>query len=131
VPTTPAAAVTLFRHPAFRALWIATLTSNTGLWIQNTGASWLMTSRTPSPMMVSLENRIDTDLFSKLTAENLTDLSITLVGDRRRLEMYLPRRRLLVEPDVFHAPAIVDAIDHHGQAFDLRVPADPAAIEVD
>jgi MFS family permease len=28
--------------------------SNTGLWIQNTGASWLMTSLAPSPIMVSL-----------------------------------------------------------------------------
>jgi len=35
-------------------LWIATLASNTALWIQNTGAGWLMTSLTPSPVMVSL-----------------------------------------------------------------------------
>ena len=35
-------------------LWIATLASNTGLWIQNTGAGWLMTSLAPSPVMVSL-----------------------------------------------------------------------------
>src|SRR5919202_3760309 len=42
------------RHRAFRALWIANLASNTGLWIQNTGAGWLMTSLAPSPVMVSL-----------------------------------------------------------------------------
>src|SRR3712207_4234933 len=42
------------RHPAFRALWIANLASNTGMWIQNTGAGWLMTSLDPSPVMVSL-----------------------------------------------------------------------------
>jgi MFS family permease len=54
VPTTPIAAVAPFRHPAFRGLWIATLASNTGLWIQNTGAGWLMTSLAPSPVMVSL-----------------------------------------------------------------------------
>ena len=54
MPTTPTAAVAPFRHPAFRALWIATLASNTGLWIQNTGAGWLMTSLAPSPVMVSL-----------------------------------------------------------------------------
>ena len=42
------------RHPAFRALWIANLASNTGMWIQNTGAGWLMTSLAPSPVMVSL-----------------------------------------------------------------------------
>src|SRR5215212_6144047 len=42
------------RHPLFRSLWLATLAGNTGLWVQNTGASWLMTSLAPSPVMVSL-----------------------------------------------------------------------------
>ena len=42
------------RHPAFRMLWIANLASNIGLWVQNTGAGWLMTTLDPSPMMVSL-----------------------------------------------------------------------------
>ncbi len=50
----PAAAYAPLRHSAFRMLWIATLASNTGLWIQNTGAGWLMTSLAPSPVMVSL-----------------------------------------------------------------------------
>jgi MFS family permease len=54
MPLTPAAAFIPLRHPAFRALWIANLASNTGLWIQNTGAGWLMTSLAPSPVMVSL-----------------------------------------------------------------------------
>ena len=27
-----------FRHPAFRTLWLATLVSNIGGWIQSTGA---------------------------------------------------------------------------------------------
>ncbi|MBO1076458.1 MFS transporter [Roseomonas marmotae] len=42
------------RHPSFRLLWIASLASNTGIWVQNTGAGWLMTSLAPSPIMVSL-----------------------------------------------------------------------------
>lgn len=42
------------RHPTFRLLWSASLASNIGLWIQNTGAGWLMTSLAPSPIMVSL-----------------------------------------------------------------------------
>src|SRR5690349_24661713 len=54
MPAIPAAAFVPLRHPAFRALWMATLASNTGLWIQNTGAGWLMTSLAPSPIMVSL-----------------------------------------------------------------------------
>src|SRR5262244_1691878 len=31
------------------------------------------------------------------------------------------RSRLAVEPDVFHAPAIVLAVDHDGQTLDLRL----------
>ncbi|GGC40681.1 MFS transporter [Siccirubricoccus deserti] len=42
------------RHGVFRSLWLATLASNIGGWMQNTGAGWLMTSLDPSPMMVSL-----------------------------------------------------------------------------
>ncbi|MGG5809257.1 MFS transporter [Falsiroseomonas sp. CW058] len=47
-------ALTPLRHPAFRLLWLANLCSNTGMWMQNTGAGWLMTELAPSPLMVSL-----------------------------------------------------------------------------
>ena len=39
---------------AFRALWIASLASNFGTWIQNVGAAWLMTSLAPQPIVVAL-----------------------------------------------------------------------------
>ncbi|WP_137177475.1 MFS transporter [Roseomonas sp. AR75] len=42
------------RHPAFRLLWLSNLVANTGMWMQNTGAGWLMTSLAPTPLMVSL-----------------------------------------------------------------------------
>ncbi len=42
------------RHSVFRTLWLATLASNIGMWVQNTGAGWLMTSLSPSPLMVAL-----------------------------------------------------------------------------
>jgi MFS family permease len=48
------AAFAPFRHPAFRLLWWANLAANIGLWVQNTGAGWMMTSLDPSPIMVSL-----------------------------------------------------------------------------
>ena len=37
-------------------LWlsIAALVSNIGTWMQNVGAAWLMTSLSPSPLMVAL-----------------------------------------------------------------------------
>src|SRR5580700_4467960 len=42
-----------------------------------------------------------------------------------------PNSASSVEPDLFHAPTVVDAVDHDGQVLDLRVRADAAAIEVD
>lgn len=43
-----------FRIPVFRALWIAALASNIGTWMHDIGAGWLMTSLSPSPVMVAL-----------------------------------------------------------------------------
>ena len=48
------AALAPLRHPVFRALCLANLASNTGLFIQNTAAGWLMTSLDGRPIMVSL-----------------------------------------------------------------------------
>src|SRR5439155_23523488 len=42
------------RRPMFRALWVASLASNLGTWLQNVGAGWLMTGLTPSPLMAAL-----------------------------------------------------------------------------
>jgi MFS family permease len=49
----PRAAAPL-RHAVFRTLWLATLASNIGIWIQGTAAAWMMTSLDPRPLMVSL-----------------------------------------------------------------------------
>ncbi|POZ51355.1 MFS transporter [Methylovulum psychrotolerans] len=42
------------RHKIFRALWLATIASNIGTWMQDVGAAWLMTSLSASPLMVAL-----------------------------------------------------------------------------
>src|SRR6185436_12699517 len=42
------------RRRVFRALWIASVASNVGTWMQEVGAAWLMTSLTPSPLLVTL-----------------------------------------------------------------------------
>ena len=49
----PAALVPL-RHQVFRALWTANLVTSLGLWMQNTGAGWLMTTISPDALSVSL-----------------------------------------------------------------------------
>ena len=42
------------RSSLFRALWLAALVSNFGIWMQNVGAAWLMTSLSNSPTLVTL-----------------------------------------------------------------------------
>jgi MFS family permease len=49
----PAALVPL-RHPLFRMLWITNLVVSFGVWMQNTGAGWLMATLSPDPLTVSL-----------------------------------------------------------------------------
>lgn len=43
-----------FRHRTFAVMWCAALVSNIGTWMHSVGASWLMTSLSPSPLIVSL-----------------------------------------------------------------------------
>src|SRR2546428_5494621 len=69
-------------YPVFRVLWISSLVSNIGTWMQNVGAAWAMTSLSPSPLMVAL-------------VQSATSLPVFIVGmpagavadivDRRRL----------------------------------------------
>lgn len=42
------------RHTAYRRLWGANVITSLGLWLQNTGAGWLMTSLAPVPLLVAL-----------------------------------------------------------------------------
>jgi MFS family permease len=43
-----------FRHTVFTVLWMATVVSNIGTWMQNAAAGWLMTGLDPDPLIVSL-----------------------------------------------------------------------------
>ncbi len=48
------AALAPLRHPLFRLLWTANLVVSLGVWMQNTGAGWLMTTLSPNALTVSL-----------------------------------------------------------------------------
>jgi predicted MFS family arabinose efflux permease len=43
-----------FEHPVFAVLWIATVVSNIGTWMQSAAASWLITDLSSDPFVVSL-----------------------------------------------------------------------------
>ena len=81
-PPTPPSPYAPLRHPAFRALWAASLASNVGTWLQSVGAAWLMTDLSPSPLMVALVQAATTlpVFLLAVPAGALAD-----VFDRRRL----------------------------------------------
>jgi len=47
------------REPIFRALWIASVASNVGYWMQDVGEPWLMISLSKSPALVALVEYVD------------------------------------------------------------------------
>ncbi len=69
-------------YPVFRALWIATIISNIGTWMNDVGSGWLMTSLSPSPLMVALVQAATTlpMFILSLPAGALADII-----DRRRM----------------------------------------------
>ena len=71
-----------FRYLSFTVLWVATVASNIGTWMQNAAAGWLMTSLDPDPFVVSMvqvATSLPLFLFA-LPAGALAD-----IVDRRRL----------------------------------------------
>jgi MFS family permease len=66
----------------FRAIWIAAMASNIGTWMHTMGASWLMTTRVSSPLMVALVQTATT-LPVGLPAGAMADMV-----DRRRMLLF-------------------------------------------
>ena len=71
--------------PLFRDLWLASIVSNLGGWMQDTAGTWLMTVLTPSPLLIALMQ----------TAASLPVLVLGLLAgatadifDRRRLLIF-------------------------------------------
>ena len=71
--------------PLFRDLWLASIISNLGGWMQDTAGTWLMTVLTPSPLLIALMQ----------TAASLPVLLLGLLAgatadifDRRRLLIF-------------------------------------------
>ena len=69
-------------NPIFRALWIATVISNVGTWMQDVGESWLMTTLTPSPVLVAL---VETAGSLPVVLVALPAGALADIVDRRRL----------------------------------------------
>ena len=81
------------QRAVFRSVWIALITSNIGTWMQSVGGAWLMTSLTPSPLLVALMQTATSlpILLFGLPAGALAD-----VVDRRKLLLVTESWLLLV-----------------------------------
>src|SRR5450432_2533105 len=81
------------KNALFRSLWIATIVSNIGTWMQDVGAGWLMTSLSSSPSLVALVEAADSFplMLLALPAGALAD-----IVDRRRLLIVVQVYMLLV-----------------------------------
>ena len=81
------------RTALFRNLWIATIVSNVGTWMQDVGAGWLMTSLSSSPSIVALVEAADSFplMLLALPAGALAD-----IVDRRRLLIVIQVYLLIV-----------------------------------
>src|SRR5580765_3554545 len=90
---TPSSAWSPLRHSLFRGVWIATIVSNVGTWMQDVGAGWLMTSLSSDPAMVALVEAADSIpvMLLAMPAGALAD-----IVDRRRLLIAVQAYLMLV-----------------------------------
>ncbi|AKG24814.1 MFS transporter [Calothrix sp. 336/3] len=73
------------RQPVFRALWVASAVSSIGTWMHDVGATWLMTSLSPSPFLVALMQAASSLPFFLLA---LPAGAIADVVDRRKMLLF-------------------------------------------
>jgi MFS family permease len=79
------------RYGVFRAIWLAVLVSNIGLWMQTVGAQWLLVQQPHASILVALVQ----------TADMLPDVVFGVVGGV--LADMFDRRRLLIAVQAFMA----------------------------
>lgn len=80
------------RNAVFRSLWIASLVSNLGTWMQNVAGVWLMTTETHSATLVAL-------------MQTATSLPVLLIGlPAAALADIFDRRRLILIAGVWLRP---------------------------
>jgi len=89
VPETAASPWSPLRQTVFRSIWIASIISSVGTWMQTVGTAWLMTSLTPSPLLVAL-------------MQTATSLPIFLLGlPAGALADLVDRRKLLLITETY------------------------------
>ncbi|GAA4803356.1 MFS transporter [Actinomycetospora chlora] len=85
----PASSWAPLAHPAFRWIWLASLVSNVGTWMQTVGAQWLLVDGHASSAVIALVQ----------TASSLPVLLVTLPAGV--IAEFVDRRRVLLAAQVF------------------------------
>src|SRR5580700_11021930 len=73
------------QSPLFRDLWLASIVSNLGGWMQDTAGTWLMTVLTPSPLLIAL---MQTAASLPVVVLGLLAGATADILDRRRLLIF-------------------------------------------
>ena len=81
------------RNPVFRMMWFAALLSNVGTWMHEVAEAWLMTTTTPSPLLVAL---LKTASSAPLFLLALPAGALGDIVDRRKLLLVTQTWMLLV-----------------------------------
>src|SRR5215467_3804723 len=81
------------RISLFRALWIASVASYVGTWMQDVGEAWLMTSLTTSPILVAL---VETAGSLPVVLLALPAGAVADIVDRRRLLLIMQSWMMVV-----------------------------------
>lgn len=102
---------TPFAYQLFRAIWLASVVSNIGTWMQNVAGVWLVTTLTTSALLVALMQ----------TATSLPALLLSMPAGA--LADLLDRRRLLLWTQAFMAvvAALLGVLSFTGQVSALGV----------
>src|SRR5581483_10304540 len=90
--------------PIFRAVWLASLASNIGIWLGNVGTAWLMTELRPTPVMVTL---VQTAASLPVFLFALPAGAIGDAVDRRQLLVLLQVALVLVTAVGLTTPAVI------------------------
>jgi MFS family permease len=83
------------RHGTFRRIWLASLLSNLGLFIQGVAAAWAMTQMTSSAELIAL---VQTASMLPIMLTSLAAGAIADMYDRRIVGWLLCRSGLQVQP---------------------------------
>jgi MFS family permease len=75
-------ALSPLRHSLFRTLWGANIVASLGVWMQNTGAGWMMATMSPDALMVSM---VQAATIAPVFLLALPAGAIADIVDRRRL----------------------------------------------